>query len=84
MPEFSNALGHTFKDKITGFTGVATGHVFYTTGCNQILLAPKCGDDGSFKESQWFDVQRLELLDQERIRLDNSRNPGACEAAPKR
>jgi hypothetical protein len=78
-------LGHTYRDKITGFRGVAVGVVQYLSGCNQALLAPKCGDDGSLRESQWFDLQRLELIDQvPPVTLDNGATPGCDRAAPKR
>lgn len=43
-------LGHSYRDKITGFAGVATGYVRYITGCNQALIAPKAGADGVFKD----------------------------------
>lgn len=77
-------LGHTAKDKITGFTGVITGFVQYLTGCNQYLLAPPLAADGAMRDSQWFDVQRVEILPTDPIRLDNGATPGADRAAPKR
>ncbi|MDB5937513.1 MAG: hypothetical protein JWQ01_4857 [Massilia sp.] len=80
----SIVLGSTYKDKITGFEGVATGFVQYLTGCNQALLAPRCGDDGALRDSQWFDQQRLEVLTNRVISLDNGVTPGCDKAAPKR
>lgn len=78
-------LGATYKDKITGFVGVATGRVEYISGCNQVLLAPKAGQDGSMKSSEWFDEQRLDEVDgAPRVVLDNGANPGCDIAAPKR
>ncbi len=77
-------LGRKYRDKITGFTGIATGYVDYISGCNQALLAPRIGDKGEFIESQWLDVQRLELLEGIEISLDNEDTPGADKAAPKR
>lgn len=76
-------LGNTYQDKITGFQGVATGHVHYLTGCNQVLLAPKAISEFG-KEPAWFDEQRLELLDAPRITLDNSKTPGFDKQAPVR
>lgn len=76
-------LGATYTDKITGFEGVATGYVQYITGCNQLLLAPK-STDGTMKEPQWIDEQRLEVLDSYSvITLDNGKNPG-FDRAPQR
>lgn len=77
-------LGSTYKDKITGFQGVATGFVQYISGCNQALIAPRVGPDGGGKDSQWFDQQRLELVDVERVVLENGATPGHDKSAPKR
>lgn len=78
-------LGFTLRDKVTGFTGVATGHVEYITGCNQVLLVPKVDADGKLRESNWFDVQRCELLPAEdQVTVDNGRTPGPDKEAPKR
>lgn len=77
-------LGKTYRDKITGFEGVATGYVQYITGCNQVLLAPKAAD-GAMKDSQWLDEQRLEVVPAVQvITLNNGSNPGCDRAAPRR
>lgn len=76
-------LGATYKDKITGFKGVATGECRYISGCNQVLLAPIVKKDGSYKCS-WFDVQRVEKVKGKKITLDNSKTPGHDIEAPKR
>ena len=39
-------LGRTATDKITGFSGIATGFVVYITGCNQYLINPKAKKGG--------------------------------------
>ena len=77
-------LGRTYKDKITGFSGVATGHVNYISGCNQVLLAPPVDTEGKLRDSQWFDEQRLEDVGAATVVLDNSATPGPDKAAPKR
>lgn len=78
-------LGTSVTDRITGFKGIVTGHVQYLSGCNQCLVAPKVNADGTFKESQWFDEQRL-IVDEKKqaVTLDNGKTPGADRAAPKR
>ena len=77
-------LGLTYKDKITGFRGVATGHVRYITGCNQVLLAPPV-DDGKARDPAWFDEQRCELVpDGPVVVLDNGDTPGFDAPAPRR
>lgn len=77
-------LGKTYKDKITGFTGVATGFVQYISGCNQALIAPGVSPDGGMRDSQWVDQQRLEEQNTPQITLDNGDRPGFDRAAPKR
>jgi len=77
-------LGKRVKDRITGFAGIVTGQCQYISGCSQALVAPSVGADGTFKDSQWFDEQRLEGLGGEAIVLDNGATPGADRAAPKR
>lgn len=78
------SLGKTYTDKITKFSGVATGHVHYISGCNQVLLAPPVDSDGKMRPSEWFDEQRLEEQPAPEIVLDNSKTPGPDKAAPKR
>lgn len=76
-------LGHSYKDRITGFTGVATGHVRYLTGCHQVLVTPRCSDSTKAAEPAWFDEQRLEEdLRFPPVVLDNSSTPGADMPAP--
>lgn len=78
------ALGATYTDRITGFSGIATGHVTYISGCNQVLLAPPVDAEGKLRDSQWFDEQRLELQPGRQVILDNSGGNGFDKAAPKR
>lgn len=77
-------LGATYEDKITGFRGIATGHVRYMTGCNQVLLQPRVGGDGKKIEPEWFDEQRLDDLGVPVVALDNTKTPGFDAPAPKR
>lgn len=77
-------LGTTYKDKITGFKGVATAYCEYITGCNQILLCPKVGKDGVSKDSRWFDEQRCVQMKVAKVHIENGDNPGFGEEAPKR
>ena len=77
-------FGKKYKDKITGFEGVATGRATYISGCDQVLLSPKCGEDGTAKYAQWYDAQRVQEVEGEVITLDNSKSPGCDRPAPKR
>lgn len=77
-------LGARYRDRITGFTGIATGIVRYISGCNQVLLVPAAKDGNELKTGEWFDVQRAEELEGDVIVLDNSLTPGCDQPAPKR
>lgn len=83
MEEQLKELGHTCRDVVTGFVGVAIGKVFYATGCNQVLLSPKVDKDGKCRDSQWFDEQRIEIMDDPRIVTKNV-NPGFGPEAPRK
>lgn len=77
-------LGAKYRDRITKFEGVATGFVQYISGCNQVLLAPDVDKEGKLRDSQWFDVQRIERQVEPVISLDNTTTPGFDAPAPKR
>lgn len=55
-------LGNKVRDKVTGFEGIATGRVEYLTGCQQIGITPPA-KDGEVKATQYFDAERLVLVD---------------------
>lgn len=75
-------LGATYRDVITGFEGVATGHCEYISGCNQVLLTAACIDNKP-ADATWFDVQRLEAVPDRRVvKLDNGKTPGFDKPAP--
>lgn len=83
-PVSNPLLGCRVADQITGFTGVVVGHVEYLTGCNQCLVVPPCDPaTGAVREGHWFDDQRLQLTEGERIALDNGATPGH-DSAPTR
>ena len=77
-------FGAPCKDVITGFSGIATGHCTYISGCSQILISPAVSEDGGYREPHWFDEQRVVLREGEVIRLDNGETPGADKPAPVR
>lgn len=78
-------LGAKAKDRITGFTGIVTGHSQFLTGCDRFLVCPPAKDGDAFVEGEWFDEQRLEVDPTfPPIVLDNSRGNGADKDAPKR
>lgn len=74
-------LGFRYRDKVTGFVGVATGHCEYITGCSQTLLVSEVTEKKD-SETHWYDDQRLEKLESARIVLDNEETPGCDAPAP--
>jgi hypothetical protein len=55
-------LGQEGRDKITGFQGIITAQVEYLYGCNQYGLAPRVGEDGVVKNTEFFDEGRIEVV----------------------
>jgi len=54
-------VGLQVKDKVTGFKGVVSSITFDLYGCIQAIVAPPVDKDGKRRESEWFDIKRLEL-----------------------
>ena len=76
--------GYRVKDRVTGFTGLAMGEIFYLSGCVQILVAPPVGPDGKLPEAQWMDRQRLEIVNPDELPLVlTNDNPGFEKQPPK-
>jgi hypothetical protein len=63
----------------------STGYVTYLTGCNQCLVVPRISPtDGKLMDSHWLDEQRLVVLSDSPIVLDNGSAPGFDKEPPKR
>lgn len=75
-------LGHTVRDRLTGFSGVVTGLCAYITGCNQALVTPRVVEGGKYPEPHWFDEQRLEVCKVDVFTIDNGSTPGPDMPAP--
>ncbi len=75
-------LGKKYKDRISGFEGVAVGYVEYLTGCHQVLLSRAVNDDGSINTT-WFDIDRVEELSEPKVVLPTRADrPGGDMPAP--
>lgn len=48
-----------YRDRITGFRGICVAVARYVSGCDQVLLVPRVGEDGKASEGSWFDDERL-------------------------
>jgi hypothetical protein len=55
-------LGQKVKDKISGFTGIATARIEYLNGCVQYCVSPKTDKDGKRPDAEWFDDAILEVV----------------------
>lgn len=57
-------FGRTGEDVVTGYRGVITGYAEYMTGCEQVLLIPRCDPEKETErpEGEWFDTGRIKLV----------------------
>lgn len=55
-------LGRTYRDEITGFTGVATVESEYRNGCIRVVLEAGLNGDGEMIKGYTVDVQQLVLV----------------------
>lgn len=75
-------FGRQYRDRITGFTGKATGFCSYISGCDQVLILPEIDKDGKKQEGHWFDDDRLiDVLKEQRVQR-SSRKGGPQENVP--
>ena len=80
-------LGSKVKDMLTGFTGTATGRTEWVFGCSRIFIEPnKLKDDGAPIEGQWFDEQRVEVVEEKEpvVSKDSSATTGGPQRDPMR
>jgi hypothetical protein len=53
-------FGRVYRDKVSGFSGVAVAITKWQYGCVRVSLQPKVGDDGKLNSSETFDEGSLE------------------------
>lgn len=56
-------LGLRCRDRVTGMEGVVTCMSFDLYGCVQAIVHPGLDEKGVIKNTVWFDVARLEIID---------------------
>jgi len=56
-------LGMRVEDRVTGFKGVVATVGFDLYGCIQAVVNPGADAEGKLRESQWFDIGRLQITD---------------------
>lgn len=62
-------LGMKAQDKVTGFTGIVTGIVYYLSGSTEALVVPTIKPDGNYVEGRWFAIQMLNIVDSNKLPL---------------
>lgn len=71
-------LGWIVRDKITGFTGMATSRHTFLTGCDRIGVSPvKLTKDGEILESQSFDESFLEVVKKQKPPVSKAQTTAA-------
>lgn len=60
-------LGLKVEDRVTGMRGVVASISFDLYGCVQAIVNPGTDKDGKLRDSQWFDVARLKVLDKKPV-----------------
>lgn len=56
-------LGAMYRDRVTGFTGIAMSRTEYLNGCQRVCLQSRELKDGKPMDGQIFDTEDLELID---------------------
>lgn len=78
-------LGDKVKDKISGFTGIATAMAKYLNGCTRILVEPsKLDDDGKIIKAIWFDDVQIEVVESGAFAKGKKKVGGPTRSDPKR
>lgn len=62
LKQHLDLLGYRARDCVTGFEGVVASVTFDLYGCIQAILNPGMQQDGKLGDPQWFDVNRLEII----------------------
>lgn len=58
-------LGGRIRDRVSGFTGIATARIEYLNGCVQYQVDPPMDKDkGEPPKSIWVDSQQAEYVDE--------------------
>ncbi len=79
-------LGNKVRDIYTGFEGTAVARTTWLHGCARILIEPRELKKGELGKTEWFDEQRVEVLEAEAPRetSDHRAGPGGPQCDPVR
>lgn len=67
VQQHMSLLGHRVVDKVTGFKGIVTSVCFDLFGCIQAGVNPGLSAEGKLMDSNWFDVNRLDVISSEPV-----------------
>jgi len=75
-------LGDKVKDKVTGFTGIAISRIEFLNGCTQIQIQPQKLKDGRPIESEYFDIQQIEKIEEPKPKVKKENTGGGYRKYP--
>lgn len=61
-------IGKTAKDTVTGFHGLVTARCEYLTGPARLQIAAPADKSGAFREPEWFDEERCQIVAKKRAK----------------
>ena len=73
-------LGDKVRDKVTGFTGIASAKCEFLNGCVQFLVRPKMavpkkGETPKYPEGTYIDVEQLDVVGTRKLKLNEREEP---------
>ncbi len=74
-------LGDKVKDRITGYEGIVTGITNWLNGCARIGVQSTKLKDGKPLETEWFDVNQIQLVKSKVMKTLNTDTGGPRPAA---
>lgn len=79
----SNILGKKVRDTVSGFEGIAVAKTQWINGCVRYHVQPKVKDDNTYTNPEWFDVEQLEVLDEESVDIKPRKTGGDRKDPPR-
>jgi len=76
-------LGCKFRDRITGFEGIATARIVYLNGCVQYCVTPRIKENEKMQSGEYIDVGQLEFVDEGIRKPEEAPNGGDMPNKPK-
>ena len=76
-------LGDKVRDKVTGFEGIAVAKVEYINKCIQYCVKPKVDKDGKMPEGEYIDIDQLDVVSPESVKVETKPTGGQQSDRPK-